>query len=68
MHGSWASYPAHDGDKYFIANGAPDTTDVVWQMAGLTISADGGLEYQFEAYVASAFATSPPQLSYDIFG
>ena len=63
VHPLWADYAAQDGLRYFVANGSQSTTDVVWQMTG-SGRVRGGLEYQFEAYVASSTATSPASLSF----
>jgi hypothetical protein len=63
VHPLWADYAARDGLRYFVANGSPSTTDVVWQMAG-SGRVRGGLEYQFEAYVASSHSAAPARLSF----
>ncbi len=64
-HNFWASFPPHSGNLQLVANGAGDPTTAVWSE---TLSVTPFTTYNFDAWAASSYATSPATLSFAVNG
>jgi hypothetical protein len=68
-HGLFTSYGDHTtgSGNMFIANGAGDTSKIVWETSA-TIAVTPGTLYYFEAWMSSAHPASPGSLSFKLSG
>lgn len=77
VHSIWAgagSLSAQSGTNYFVANGATDTTQSPWLQTisiapgAVTVTSNTNTPtyYRFEAYIASVYPATPPQLAFEM--
>ena len=66
IHGGFGGSP-QAGSKFFVANGAVDTTQSVWKSQVISVT-QANVAYRFEAYISSVVGPSlaPPMLSFQI--
>ena len=66
VHGGFNGGP-QGGSKFFVANGAVDTTQAVWKSQVISVT-QANVAYRFEAYISSVVPPSlePPSLSFQI--
>ena len=66
VHGGFNGGP-QGGSKFFVANGAVDTTQAVWKSQVISV-AQANVAYRIEAYISSVVNPSlaPPSLSFQI--
>ena len=65
-HNLWTSFGPHSGDQMMIVNGAVTANVNVWQQSGITVAPN--TTYDFSAWVASSYPTSPAELAFSIDG
>ncbi len=64
-HNLWYSFGPHSGDWMMVANGSGSSSDAVWSE---TLSVSAGHSYNFSAWAASVYPTSPANLQFDVNG
>jgi len=66
IHSDFRGAP-QGGSKFFVANGAVDTTQAVWKSQVISVT-QANVAYRFEAYISSVVNPSlaPPSLSFQI--
>jgi hypothetical protein len=65
-HNLWTSLGSHSGSQMMIVNGAVTANVNVWQQSGITVTPN--TTYDFSAWIASSYPTSPAELAFSIDG